>query len=147
MAYRRPVVFIDADALIAGSASTAGASHILLRLSELGLIDGVSSEQVRREAERNLAKKVPGALPAFRLLANAACRWVADPTPEELDAVAGQAHRKDLPILATAVANGCEWLVTFNVKHFRPKGSGIRVAPPGAFIEELRGRLEELAEG
>jgi len=50
----RPKVFIDADVLIAGSASTRGASHIVLQLSELTVIEGVISLQVKREAERNL---------------------------------------------------------------------------------------------
>ena len=68
----RPIrVFLDSDVLLAGSASTTGASHLILQLSELGLIDAVASEQVRREVERNLERKLPAALPAFRLLAEA----------------------------------------------------------------------------
>jgi hypothetical protein len=46
--------FVDADGLIAGSASTQGASHIILLLSDLTLIECLTSEQSRREAERNL---------------------------------------------------------------------------------------------
>jgi predicted nucleic acid-binding protein len=71
-------VFVDSDVLLAGSASTTGASHLILQLSELGLIDAVGSEQVRREVERNLKRKLPAALPDFRLLAGAAVRWVDD---------------------------------------------------------------------
>jgi predicted nucleic acid-binding protein len=143
--YKRPTVFIDADVLIGGSASTTGASHIVLRLGELGLIDAVSSAQVRREVERNLAAKLPAALPAFRLLADAACRWVVDPDEAQLAAVRDQAHAKDVPILAAAVASGCEWLLTFNTKDFRPRGKTIRVMTPGDFIQALRGLLEDLA--
>jgi predicted nucleic acid-binding protein len=143
--YKRPTVFIDADVLIGGSASTTGASHLVLRLSELGLTDAVSSAQVRSEVERNLAEKLPAALPAFRLLADAACRWVGDPDKTQLAAVRNQAHAKDIPILAAAVASECEWLLTFNTKDFRPRGDTIRVSTPGDFIQALRGLLEELA--
>jgi predicted nucleic acid-binding protein len=143
MEYRGPRVFVDADALIAGSASTSGASHLILRLGELGLIDVMSSAQVRGEVERNLARKVPAALPAFRALAEAACSWVPDPS--KVTALRGQADPKDLPILAAAIQAECEWLVTFNTKHFRPTGNAIRVATPGKFVEALRSLLEELA--
>jgi predicted nucleic acid-binding protein len=146
MEYGRPRVFIDADAFIAGSASTSGASQMILRLSELGLIEGVSSAQVRSEVERNLERMLPAALPVFRLLADAACRWVEDPVPDELAAVQGQADEKDVPILAAAVAAGCEWLVTFNVKDFYPRSGNIRVVRPGEFIATLRRLLEEMAE-
>jgi len=47
-------VFFDADVLLAGSASTTGASHILLKLSELTLVEGITSHQAQTEAERNL---------------------------------------------------------------------------------------------
>src|SRR6266516_2691649 len=144
MEYRRPRVFIDSDAFIAGAASTTGASHAILRLSELGLIEGVSSAQVHREVERNLATKLPAALPAFGLLADAACRWVEDPQADELAAVEGQADQKDLPILAAAVAAGCDWLVTFNEKDFHPRAKTIRVVRPGGFMIALRRILEEL---
>ena len=64
----KPRLFIDADVLIAGSASTAGASHILLHLSDLTIIEGIISHQVKLEAVRNLRGKMPQALPACRLL-------------------------------------------------------------------------------
>ncbi len=54
------MVFSDADALLAGSASTTGAAHLLLCLSELGVIKGTTSIQAKDEAQRNLSKKIPG---------------------------------------------------------------------------------------
>lgn len=88
----KPRVFIDADVLIAGSGSTTGASYILLHLSDLTIIEGVISEQVKREAERNLLEKLPQALPAFRLLLESAVRLVDDPAAEEV------ARFEDTPI-------------------------------------------------
>ena len=62
----KPRVFIDTDVLIAGSYSTTGASYIILHLSDLTIIEGLISQQVRVEAERNLQDKLPNALPIFR---------------------------------------------------------------------------------
>jgi hypothetical protein len=52
--------------LLAASASTTGASHIVVKLSELTIIEGFISEAVRVEAERNLMAKLPHAVPAYR---------------------------------------------------------------------------------
>ncbi len=132
--------------LIAGAASTTGASHLVLRLSELGLIDGFVSAQAVREAERNLERKVPAAIPAFRALLAAACRPVGDPSADRIAALRDQADPKDVPILAAALDHGCHWLLTFDTKDFRPASNRILVAQPGAFIEALRRMLEALGE-
>lgn len=60
---------VDADVLFAGSASPTefGASLVVLRMAEIPLIHAVTSRQVIVEAERNLAKKMPAALPAFQI--------------------------------------------------------------------------------
>lgn len=132
--------------LLAGSASTTGASHLLLQLGELGLIRALASEQVRREVARNLERKLPAALPAFLLLAEAAIQWVEDPAPGELDAWAGQADPKDLPILVAAIRERCTYLATFNVRHYQPATEEIRVERPGDLVIRLREHLARLAE-
>jgi hypothetical protein len=142
----RPIrVFVDSDVLLAGSASTTGASHLALQLSEVELIDAVACEQVRREVERNLERKLPAALPAFGLLAEAAIRWVADPEAEGGDGFRGQADDKDLPILVAAIREECESLLTFNVRHYKPRGT-IRIERPGDFLGRLREHLAALPE-
>lgn len=146
MEYRRPRVFIDADVLIAGAASTTGASHVVLRLSELGLIDGIVSSRVVREAERNIERKLPAALPAFRALVAAACQRIGDPIGAEVAAFQEEADPKDVPILAAAVKADCRWLLTFNTRDFRPVSSQLSVAEPGVFVEALRRVLEDIAE-
>ena len=79
-------VFVDADVLFAGSAAPSehGASLVVLRLAEITLIDAVASQQVITEAERNLAEKLPDALPAFRLIVSRCLRVVPDPDPADL---------------------------------------------------------------
>ena len=136
-------VFVDADVLFAGSAAPSqhGASLAVLRLAELTLIEAVASQQVIAEAERNLAEKLPDALPAFRLIVSRCLRIVPDPNPADLAPFLGQADRKDLPILAAAVREGCAWLVTFNVRHFQPGHPAVRILPPGELVLRVRERL------
>ncbi len=144
----KPRVFVDADVLFAGAASPTehGASLLILRLGELTLIQAVTSEQVITEAERNLAAKIPDAVPLFRLLAERALSVVPNPTPEEVAAHAGLADPKDLPILVAALQAQCPWLVTFNVRHYRPGHPDVRVMRPGEFIRRVREVLAHLRE-
>lgn len=139
-------VFIDANALFAGSASPSGASHLILQLGELRIIDLFASSQVRGEVERNLTAKLPAALPAFRAIASAACQPAAEPDPEATRAVlaAGLADAKSAPILAAALATRCRWLVTFNIRDYRPD-ERIAVVTPGDFVKQLREHLTSLA--
>ena len=68
--YPKPRLFVDADVLFAGAASPSehSASLVVLQLAEITLIEALTSQQVITEAERNLAAKLPQALPAFRLV-------------------------------------------------------------------------------
>ncbi len=56
----KPKVFVDADVIFAGAAAPTehGASHVVLQMGEITLIDCVSSEQAVKEVERNLAIKI-----------------------------------------------------------------------------------------
>lgn len=142
----RPRVFVDADVLFAGSAAPSehGASLVVLRMAEITLVEALTSQQVIIEAERNLAAKMPGALPAFRLLVARCLRVVEDPSDEEVSAYAGLADASDLPILVAAVRAGCPWLVTFNVRHYRPGHPDVAVMPPGDFLLRVRDTLARL---
>lgn len=118
-----------------------GASHVILQLGELGIIEIGLPEQARTEAERNLRAKLPAALPAFRTLIEACCHPLPMAPVEAATALAeaGQADPKDAPILASALDAGCSWLVTFNVRDYRT--NRLQVSEPGRFLEELRARL------
>ena len=141
-------VFVDADVLFAGSASPSeyGASLLVLRLGELTLIDAVTSEQVVTEAERNLEAKMPQAFPLFRLLVSRALTVVPDPQPEEVAAHVGLADPKDLPILVAALNAGCPWLVTFNLRHYRPGHPKVKVVRPGELVRRVRETLAFMRE-
>jgi hypothetical protein len=143
---RKPRVFVDADALFAGAAGPTehGASLVVLRMAEITLIDAVTSQQVIVEAERNLADKLPAALSAFQAIVSRCLRIVPDPQPAELTAYGGLADPKDLPILVSAVREGCPWLVTFNVRHFQPGHPSVTVLRPGEFVLRVRHLLAHM---
>ena len=136
-------VFVDADVLFAGAASSNeySASLLVLRLSELTIIDAITSEQVVSEAERNLQKKIPRAMPAFRHLVARSLKITTAPEKSELYDFRGMADAKDLPILVAAIKSGCGWLVTFNVRHFQPGHPDITVLRPGEFVQRTREQL------
>ena len=133
-------VFVDADVLFAGSASASehGASLTILRLAEITLIDALASDQVLIEAERNLAAKLPATLSTYRLLVDRCLTIVPRPSTEEVASFHGLAHRDDLPILVAAIQHECPWLVTFNVRHYRPGHSDVTVLTPGDFVQRIR---------
>jgi predicted nucleic acid-binding protein len=143
---RKPKVFIDADVLFAGSAAASehGASLVVLRMAEITLLDAYTSEQVIQEVERNLSAKLPKALPAFRLIVARCLQVVPDPSPTEVDSYQGLADATDLPILTAALACGCPWLVTFNLRHYRPGHPDVAVLPPGDFLLRVRDLLAHL---
>ena len=132
---------MDADALFAGAASVTGASHLVLQLGELGIIEVGLPDQARVEAERNLAAKLPAALPALRAIFDACCIVLPMPAAAASQALAeaGEADPKDAPILAAALAAECRWLITFNLRDYRTRR--ISVSEPGPFLDALRGEL------
>ena len=144
---RKPRIFVDADVLFAGAAgpSQHGASLVILRMAEITLVEAVCSRQIVVEAERNLAQKLPEALPAFRLLVSRCLLIVPDPLLADLAPYAGLVDAEDLPILVAALREGCSWLITFNERHCRPGHSRVTVLRPGEFLLRVRELLAHLS--
>ena len=144
----KPKVFVDADVIFSGAAAPTehGASHVVLRMGEITLIDCISSEQAIKEVERNLAEKIPKKLPDFHLLVSRSLRIINDPKPEELIAYKEQADPKDLPILVAALKERCSYLLNFNVRHFTPTTRDIIVQQPSGFLITIRSLLGMLTD-
>jgi predicted nucleic acid-binding protein len=136
----RPRVLVDADALLAASASPSehGASLVILRMAEITLIEACIPQQVLTEVQRNLEAKSPQALPAMQMIVARCLTVLPDATASEIVPYLGLAHERDLPILVTALKAQCPWLVTLNGKHFRPGHSGVVVVTPGEFLMQVR---------
>jgi predicted nucleic acid-binding protein len=131
-------VFFDADVLIAGSASTTGASCALLHLAEIGIIEGVTSAQATQEAEDNIRQKLPAAINKFRAFLSSAVHTVVVPSPADIQSAEGQAAPEDVPILAAALASGSRYLVTFNVRDYFFTGKALRVVQPEWLVKHIR---------
>lgn len=143
----KPRVYIDTDVLLAACASREGASHIIVKLAELTLLEGLISEAVRVEAERNLLKKLPQALPAYRALLKAAkLLEVQVPSADKLARYRGQGDPKDLVHLVAAREAGCAFLVTHNTKHYSPASGSPEVLTPGELVRRIRAQFTSLGE-
>ena len=142
----KPRIFIDADVLFAGSASPQqySASLVILRMAEITLIKAITSQQVITEVERNLEQKFPAALVTFRMLVSRCLQVLPDPTQQDVDALTGLADPKDLPILAAAVKHNCQFLTTYNIKHFQPGTPTLTVLPPGDLVQRIRYLLSSI---
>jgi predicted nucleic acid-binding protein len=142
----KPRIFIDADVLFAGSASPNqySASLVLLRMAEISLIKAITSQQVITEVERNLEQKFPAALTSFRMLVSRCLEVLPDPSQQEVDVLTGSADPKDLPILAAAVQHNCQFLTTFNTKHFQPGVKTLTVLSPGDLVQRVRYLLSSI---
>ena len=144
----KPRIFIDADVLFAGAASPNehSASNLILRMAELTLIEAIASTQVITEVERNLQEKMPKALPAFHLLVTRCLKVMEDPKLAEINEYHGLANTGDLPILVTAIREGCSFLATFNIRHFQPGHPAVAVLKPGDLVLRIRYLLARLSE-
>jgi predicted nucleic acid-binding protein len=140
-------IFVDADVLFAGSASTQehSASLVILRMAEITLIEALSSEQVITEVKRNLEEKMPAALPAFQMMVRRCLRVVADPSIDEINLLVNAADPKDAPILAAAVREGCMYLATYNLRHFHPGVESVQVLKPGDLVQRIRYLLSQMS--
>ena len=139
-------LFFDADALIAGSASSSGAAFVLLQLCELGILKGYTCQQVVEECRRNIVKKLPQAKKIFEQIISCSLQIDKTPAQDYINQFTDYAHKKDLPILASAIKTKVNYLVTFNTKHFFPSPElEIVVANPGEILQNIRIQISKLS--
>ena len=122
-------------------------------LAEDEKVQIIVSEQVITEVERNIARKVPKALPYARALILAAnIRIVRDPHLEEvLQHQDWVSHAADVSILVAAVSSRVDFLATLNTKHFLEdpqvaNRSGLRIGTPGDALAWVRKQLSKTGE-
>jgi predicted nucleic acid-binding protein len=143
---KRWLVFLDTSALIAGLLSPTGAAHEVLRLGETHLIQIVMSQQVLREADRNLSSKLPMLLSSYRaFLQRLSPHIIEDPSPQAVREATHVIHHKDAPILAAARQVNVDYLISWNTRHFHTDAvrSFVQfpVLTPGEFLQAFRRAL------
>ena len=92
------------------------------------------------EVERNLAAKLPAALPLFRsCLRTIGFEIVPLPERKDLEPLAGLTSEKDLPVLASAVLGKADVLVTGDKRDLlkiRKHDLPFAVLSPAGFLDE-----------
>jgi len=139
-------VYFDADVLFAGAASPSdhSASQVLLTLSEITLIEGITSEFAVEECRRNLEAKLRAATSDFERLVGRALSIVDAPARQRLLSHTDRADWKDLPHLVAALEQGCAYLTTYNVDDYEPGHPEVDVLRPGALVQRVREQLSSL---
>lgn len=135
---------MDSNVLLSGLVSETGAARRVLDLAELGLIQLILSDMVIVEVDRNLQEHgFEELLPLFRqYLLRLRPLKEPDPSKEEVVRAAEFINPKDAPILTAALKAEADYLLTFDVRHFRTpatlKQVSFAIMTPGEFLESFR---------
>jgi putative PIN family toxin of toxin-antitoxin system len=138
----RPRVFLDSNVIFSGLHSPEGAPGVILEHFVKGSIRVVISQQVLEEVVRTIRAKLPGALPALRiLLVSIPPEVVADPQPQDAKHWMKDLSLGDAVILAAAIGAQPDYFVTGD-KHFAEdqsiaRESGLRIVSPADFLKLL----------
>lgn len=114
-------VFLDSNVIISGLLSAKGAPRIILDLLCLHLpqLHGMTGAYNMMEIERNLARKLPAALPVFQeYLPRMNLEIAPLPLYEELEPWFGATADKDVPVIVSAVNCKADFLVTGDMGDF-----------------------------
>ena len=141
---RKCKVFLDSNVLLSGLFSDKGAPRIILDLLTLNLpiLAGATGRYNLMEVERNLKKRMPAAMPVYHeYLPRLGLEVVALPSQETVRSLAGVIAEKDIPVLASAIACGAEYLITGDKKDFdglkKDKRYNLKIVSPSEFIETV----------
>ncbi len=133
-------VFIDTSVLIAGVASVAGASAAVLDLCESETVQMVVSRQVLVEADRNFSAKLPNLVSPYRQFIRVlAPLMVDDPPPTAVKKASALVGPKDAAILAAAIEEKVDYLITLDKKHFLKEKTSpdlpLEICTPADFLK------------
>jgi putative PIN family toxin of toxin-antitoxin system len=114
-------VFLDSNVIISGLLSAKGVPRIILDLLCLHLpqLHGMTGAYNMMEIERNLARKLPAALPVFQeYLPRMNLEIVPLPLSEKLEPWFDVTPDKDVPVIVSAVNGKADFLVTGDTTDF-----------------------------
>ena len=114
-------VFLDSNVIISGLLSAKGAPRIILDMLCLHLpnLHGLTGEYNMLEIERNLTRKLSGALPVFNeYLPRLNLEIIPRPTYEALAPWFGVTVDKDVPVIVSAINGMADFLVTGDTGDF-----------------------------
>ncbi|MBM4401696.1 MAG: putative toxin-antitoxin system toxin component, PIN family [Candidatus Cloacimonetes bacterium] len=137
-----PRVFLDTSVLIAALFSSKGASAEILKLARSGELEIFISQHVIEETRKTLHLKGTQLLPVFEgILKTKIFNVLPNPSKKEIDlSKLIVKDEKDVPILAIAMQEKVDYLVTLDRKDFIDdttvaKKSRLKILTPGAFVK------------
>lgn len=137
-------VFLDASVLVAAARSPQGGSALALEVCRGRLFRAVVSRRVLLEADPNMAAKLgeEELVRFYRQLAALDPKAAEPPGAEAMERYAQLIDRRDVHVLAAAVASGAEFLLTPDRRRFltqalRQAGLPLTVATPGDFLRRI----------
>lgn len=139
---RNTAVFFDASCLIAASGSPSGGSGFLLSLCAKGFLQGVVSQPVLIEAQRNITSKLGSeALNTFfRLLAVVPLTLTQIPAGSELKVYETLVNPKDAHVVAAAEVNQVPFILTLDKRlaaQINQTNLPVKALTPGEFIKSI----------
>jgi predicted nucleic acid-binding protein len=137
-------IFLDSNVILSGLFSGSGAPRLILDVLSLDLpvLSGLTGRYNLIEIERNIGKKMPGALPAYqRVLPRLELEIVPLPSGADLRLLSGAADQKDLPILASAINGRADHFVTGDKRLAaaigRKGGFPFKTSGPAEFLDRI----------
>ena len=114
---QRKKILIDSSVLIAAAISSKGFARDLINRVLKGEFELYISELILEETERNIAYKVPKALPALELFFQILPAHIINPQKDLVIEISQVIELKDAPIIAAARVVQVDFLVSFDQKH------------------------------
>ena len=144
-------LFLDSNVILSGLFSERGAPRLILDLLSLDLpvLTGLAGRFNLIEIERNLQRKMAGAVPAFHhFLPILKLEIIPWPSPADLRPLGGGAADKDSPVLASAINGKADYFVTADkrlISFIGQKGGfPFKTVGPAEFLDKA---LPEILEG
>ncbi len=141
---KRHRVFLDSNVILSGLFLAVGAPRLILDLLSLDLpvLAGLTGRFNLVEIERNIRKKMPSALPAYRrVLPKLKLEIVPLPSPADLRPLSGATDDKDLPVLASVINGKANHFVTGDKKLAaligRKGGFSFKTSGPAEFLDKV----------
>lgn len=131
-------LFLDTSVLLAAAGSANGASRHLVSKGKKHGLPLLSSPYCLAETNQNISKLGKLASEDWHSFVRPRIQLVQDCTTIDLPLVFSAA--KDRPVVISALAAKCHWLLTLDREDFGPYFAtgiyGMRVATPGTFLME-----------
>lgn len=114
---KKKTVFIDSSVLMAAAISPKGSARDLTNEAFTQKLDLYVSADVLEETERNLKLKAPHSLDYFYTSMQSLSLKIVKPAKRQILKAAKIVVGKDAPILAGAIEEKVDYLVTYDRKH------------------------------